>query len=374
MRCILISLLVLTTLSGLPAQRVCYKCKGEGSVVCKKKDHDQKRTCGKWKFEHKCSSLFSAPCCRGTLQVHCERCNDPVAEAKIMERVERRASWVKQHKDLLGRAGIKGVTVETDNFRVHFMIPRWSANEARLTRNRAAHLFAYRLQKAADRFHEICGTTPGLRQTLTMCKDAKENLSFTLTHMGGGYQVPFRRSAAAGLVCTWPIPQQPWDLKNDENMHSHVVHLGTHLMHWASLKFHLQTVVWLDVGLCHWMELDQTKQTRNFCFNEGAAKDLWMDADWKKKIYSEVGGKSEVTFAALLTKKNLDQTDHRDHAYCWSFVDYLVAAHPEKFKKFYREMKLQNDTKKALDRVFNISTASFHDQWRNWVRKNYAPQ
>ncbi|MAB90252.1 MAG: hypothetical protein CMJ90_12440, partial [Planctomycetes bacterium] len=105
MRCILISLLVLTTLSGLPAQRVCYKCKGEGSVVCKKKDHDQKRTCGKWKFEHKCSSLFSAPCCRGTLQVHCERCNDPVAEAKIMERVEGRASWVKQHKDLLGRAG-----------------------------------------------------------------------------------------------------------------------------------------------------------------------------------------------------------------------------------------------------------------------------
>lgn len=374
MRLILIPLLVAAVLQGLPAQKTCYKCKDEGYVACKSKDHDTRRTCGKWKFEHKCSSLFSAPCCRGTHKVLCERCNDPVAEAELLEAAESRTSWVKRQKDYLARAGLKGVTVETKNFTLHFLIRRWTSKASRLTRNRAAHLFAYRLQETADRFQEICGTLPGLRQTLTMCANEKENLSFTLNHMGGGYRVPFRRNSTAGIVCTWPIPRQPWDLKNDKHMHSHVVHLGTHLLHWATVKMHMETVVWFDVGLAHWMEIDQTKQTRNFCFNEGTGKDLWMDANWKKKIYMEVGSNSEVKFATLLTRKNLDQTNHRDHAYCWSFIDYLTTVYPEKFKKFYREMKLQNDTKKALDAVFNMSTASLHDRWRKWVRKNYAPK
>ena len=156
MRLILIPMMVALALQALPAQRTCYKCKGEGYIACKKKDHDTRRTCGKWAFEHKCSPLFSAACCRGTQKVFCERCNDPIAEAEITEELEGRVGWVKKQRELLAKAGLKGVTVETKNFTLHFMVHRWNSKEARLTRNRAAHLFAYRLQQAADRFQEVC--------------------------------------------------------------------------------------------------------------------------------------------------------------------------------------------------------------------------
>lgn len=373
MRLILI-LLLAVPLTSLPAQKKCYKCKGEGAIECKKKDHDPKRLCGKWKFEHRCTPLWSAPCCRGLKRVWCERCNDPIAEAEIAGAMQDRAAWVKSQREWLKRAMLKGITIETKDFRLHFTIKRWSGKGARYTRSKAAHLFAYRLQKAADRWTEICGRTPGSRQTLVMCATEAENLSCSLHHMGGGQRVPYRRNSTSGLVCTWPIPGNPWALDDDRNMHSHVVHMGTHLLHWANIQFHMQTVVWFDVGLAHWFEIDQTDQTRQFCINEGGGRDPWRSADWKKRIYSELSKKDEVKFATLLTRKNLDQTTPREHAYMWSFVDYLIARDPARFKKFYREMKTQNATKKALDKVYNISTASLHDQWRKWALKNYAPK
>ena len=55
-------------------------------------------------------------------------------------------------------------------------------------------------------------------------------------------------------------------------------------------------------------------------------------------------------------------------------MDFLIHAHPEKFKQLYKQLKATNDTKKALDSTFNLSSASFHDQWRKWVLKNYAPR
>jgi hypothetical protein len=35
-------------------------------------------------------------------------------------------------------------------------------------------------------------------------------------------------------------------------------------------------------------------------------------------------------------------------------------------------MKEKNDTKAALDEVFNLSTSAFHDQWRAWAIKAYG--
>jgi len=373
LRLILILLLAFP-ITSLPAQKKCYKCKGHGFIQCKSKDHDSKRLCGKWKFEHRCTSLWAAPCCRGLHKQWCQRCNDPIVEAELATEQQDRIAWVKSHREYLKRAGLKGTTIETKNFRLHVPMRRWSGKGARYTRSKAAHLFAFRLQRLADRFSEICGTLPTGLQTLVMCDNEAENVSFTLHHMGGGHRSPFRLNSLTGLVCTWPIPTNPWALKDDQNMHSHVVHMGTHLLHWSAIKFHMRTVVWFDVGLAHWFELDQTKQTRQYCINEGSGKDPWRMADWKKKIYGELSKKEEVKFATLLTRKNLDQTNAREHAYCWSFVDYLITRDAAKFKKLYDEMKTQNDSKKAIDKIYNTSTASLHDQWRKWALKAYSPK
>ena len=374
LRLTVLTLILLSLVQQLPGQKTCYKCKGTGKLACKSKEHDPKRVCGKWTFEHRCTPIFQAPCCRGTGMTTCSRCNDPVAEAELGQDMEARVRWAKSQREFLSKARLKGVTVETKNFTLHCMVRRWSTKAGRHNRSRTAHLFAYRLQQLADRFEELCGQMPSQRQTLVLCDSGAENVSFTLNHMQGGYQIPLNRYTMAGLSCTWPIPQAPWHLKDDKNMHAHVIHRCTHLLHWANIKFHMQTTVWLDVGLAHWMSQDLTGLTRDFCFNEGTARAVWKEADWKKKILKEVSGKDEVKFATLLSRKNIEQTSHREHAYCWSFVDFLIHAHPEKFKQLYKQLKATNDTKKALDSTFNLSSASFHDQWRKWVLKNYAPR
>ncbi|MAG57984.1 MAG: hypothetical protein CMJ83_16995 [Planctomycetes bacterium] len=368
----LVLLLVIAAAPDLPAQKKCYVCKGEGFIVCKKKQHNAKKLCGKWKFEHKCSAVLTASCCRGLQKVHCTRCNDPIAEAEILEEIDQRKLWVDRQKAWMKPTNVRVATIETKEFILHFSIPRWSGKGMRYTRSKAAHLFAYRLQTTADRFREITGVLPHRKQRMYMVASGTENSIVTVNKMGGGYTGPFRRSGLSGSVCTWPDPRNPRLLDDDKNMHSHVVHMGTHLLHRASHKFNRENPPWLSCGLSHWMDLELTEQTRDFCFNERSAKSPWNLVEWKTKIYGEVASRREIQFAEVIAKKTLDQTDHRDHAYAYSYIDFMISAYPAKFKAFYKSIKSSNSTKKAIDDVFNWSTSSFHDYWRKWVIKNYA--
>jgi len=324
LRNILILFLVLAVAPGLPSQRKCYKCKGEGWIPCTKKEHRSQRTCGKWKLEHTCTPLFSAACCRGIEKSHCTRCNDPVAEAEILEEHERRKNWVLRYRKWLEPAGVRPIVVETKDFTLYFNISRWTSKTGRYTRNHAAHFFAMRLQQTADKFREILNVLPQQRQRLYMMSSEAENLSVTLNRMGGGYKVPVRMNSTAGQVCTWPVPRQPWDLADDENMHSHVVHMGTHLLHRAAVALHIPHIPWLSSGLAHWMDLELTDQTRDFCIQESSPNDPWDGVDWRKKVYGEVAGNRELPFAKLLGKTSNDQMGYRDHAYAWSFMDFLI--------------------------------------------------
>jgi hypothetical protein len=372
-RCWFPLLLLLLLPVVVVAQGVCRHCKGEGRVACTKKDHDRRRACGEMAgLEHKCTVIYSTPCCRGMEVVHCEKCNDPIAEAEITEELEKRAAWVKAQRDFLEVTKIRATTVESDAFILHCSLPGWITKEARVNQTRATHLFSRRLEDTAAKWKEVVGVLPEQKQRLYLVADANQHMTMTLNKMGSGQTGPFRIQSLAGVTCTWPDQRSPRLLDKDRHMHPHIVHQGTHMLHHGSISFHVKNPAWISAGLAHWFDIAMTDITRDFCFQESVIKSNWDGADWSKKIFSDLAGGGALSFAEVVDAPSLDNLHHRGHAYAWSYCDFLIKAHPEKFKAFYRALKETNDTKKALDSVFGWSTSTFQDEWRAWALKSYG--
>lgn len=365
-------LLLLCLLSVGEAQNIpklsCGTCKGTGLLPCTGKEHDPKKLCG-MTTPHHCDVVYRAPCCAGLMKIPCNRCKDPGPAAALeADKAERRA-WVDAQSAWGKECAIQFVNVETEHFLARWSIPRWRVGNETLGRNKASHLFIKRCEDVAVKFEKLTGSLPAQKQAIYFTDSGEENMKVTLVKMGGGRRSTFRFYGLAGQVVQWPDPIGGMD--NDEGYHAHTVHNAAHLLTQASVAFQMKLAPWLDEGMAHWFEREIFGKQRTYCFHEVQAKDSWQDADWKKKMYGEVFGNDEDNFASVVTR-DLDRLTYRDRAHGWSFVDYLAKGDAEKFKTFFGVMKRKNDTKTALDEAYGISMATFHQNWRAWVLKNYA--
>ncbi len=368
---ILLALLLLAApplhAQGIP-KLSCGTCKATGLLPCTGKDHDSKKMCG-MTTPHHCDVVYRAPCCRGTMKIPCHSCKDANAFATLEAEKAMRAQWVDTQSEWGKDCAIQFVNVETDHFMARWSIPRWRIGNETLGRNKASHVFIKRCEDVATKFEKVTGTLPAQKQSVYFTDSGEENNKLTLVKMGGGRRSTFRFYGMAGQVVQWPDPIGGMD--SDEGYHGHTTHNAAHLLVQSSIAFQMKLAPWLDEGMAHWFEREQSGKQRTYCFQEVQAKDSWMDADWKKKMYGEVFGRDEDNFAAVTTR-DLDRLTYRDRAHGWAFVDYLIKSEPEKFKTFFAVMKRKNDTKAALDEAYGISMAAFHENWRAWVLKNYA--
>ncbi len=202
--------------------------------------------------------------------------------------------------------------------------------------------------------------------------DGGQCLATTLHFSGTGHKTAFKHFSLACQVFTWPMPPA---LKPAKMFEAHVCHLGAHELERAAIKFNLEPAAWLDIGLAHWIEKDVMKEQSTFCFHEvnASGKNRWQTGKWKKMIYAVVRKRSAAKFANI-SRRDTDNIDHRAHVHCWSYVDFMIKKHPQKFQKFFQEIKRTANTKKALDNQFQWSTSAFHDAWRKYVIREYDPK
>ncbi len=363
----LIFAFLLLAASPLVAQYKCYKCKGTNFVECKEKACDPRRACG-IDIPHRCTAVLRAPCCRGLRKKLCPRCKDPVAEVELAQELDLRKAWLERQEAIEKRAGVRFETVETDNFITHWSIGKWRSGMVFLTPARAAHLFASRAEETAERFKNITGTLPGSKQILYLVKDANQNFRVSLELMGTGHKNGFKLRSNSGRYVTWPTRPA---LATDELLHANVVHNAVHLLTFAVAPVHQELSGWLDVGLAHWIERDQFGSCRTYCFSETQMGSAWEKGNWERMLFSEVSSNEAMDLAEILPL-NMDKMDHRAHAHCWSFMDFLIEKDRAKFQEFFRSIKASNDGRKAIDEVYDMSTAAFDDAWKAYVRKAYA--
>lgn len=298
------------------------------------------------------------------------RYGDPIIEAEIEEERSRNQAWAERWLKTLDELKLKGSVVETENFTLIWTTPRWKVGSSALNRVKAAHLYAERLEAVATRFQEIMGKLPGQRQTYWMLSSDKDCMRVTLTRFGGGSPNGMRLWGVAGQACTWPDRQREWN--KDENYWSNAVHNGTQLLAQATGGFKKDLAAWMWVGLAHVIERETFGDVRNFDFQEtGGGVDRWTVGGWPKKVLSAVNRSKEPSFAEIAAM-DLDSFQGIHNVMAWSFVDFLVTEHPEALRKVFDGLKQHNDSAKAIDAALNLSTASFHDQWRAYVQRTYA--
>ena len=368
------SLLFLLQPPSLPAQgHRCARCKDEGLIPCKSKEHSHKKVCG-YTWDHKCTAIYDARCCRGTELVPCpnKSCNQPVALLKHEEELAQRKAWVDRMRLIDKKTGFRFEHVETDGWVLHSSIPRIKIKDRSLRKVKTAHRFMDILLRTARRFQEITGVLPGPKQEVFLVPDERQNLTVTLHYFGVGHKVAYKIYSTQSKVCSWPRPPE---LKSDTAFAAHVCHLAAHQLTQSSVAFKRNLAGWIDVGMAHWLELDLMKEKSTFCFKEvnSNGKNRWEGGKWKKMIHSEVRKRNEALFADI-SRRDVDNLDHRAHAYCWSYVDFLVRKHPDEFKKLFRKIKQTNDTKAALDAALSWSTTGFQKEWRRFVLKEYQPK
>ncbi len=347
----------------------CSKCQGTGLIACTSKDHDTKKHCGISR-PHLCDAVLGAKCCGGLQKIACANCNRlDIAEELDRERITRE-SWLATQRKYDTDTRIQMSHVQTDNMIVHWSPLTWKVGETILSRSRAAHLYADRVEHLAEKFKKVTGVLPTQRQSVWIMKAPAEEGVVTLLYMGGGYTSPFKQLGQTGNFATWPNRQT--GTTEDEFMHQHVIHNTTHLLVEAGHNFRLEFSPWFVEGLAHWMEIEYFGEARNYCFQEINVKGPWENAGWPKKLFGEISGGKDLPLSGMYGKK-MDQMSHRDTAYNWSFVDGLIRSIDEaKFPDYYRTLKSTNDGQAALDQVFGLSSTSFQERWRAWALKRYG--
>ena len=368
-------LLFLTALLGAQTPRnSCSDCKGTGYAACKKKECKPALHCG-IPGEHKCDALFSAKCCRGLQKTLCPKCKDPILEVDMQAEVEARIAWVERMRKYDDACNTRFSHVETDHWLVHCSFPEWKVGDTVLSRSRAAHLMAERLEKMTLKLEEILGGKSPKHEAFLVWT-AEEMMRTTLSQQGiGQTNLPFKTYGNTGKFTVRPLPGgggSDLGTKTDENFHPHLLHTGAHLVTQSVHGYVQQFAPWIDEPISHWIEIEGFKKQATFCFREvNNNKDPWRSNDWKKQMWGEVGSKKEEPFAKLITFVD-DKLAPRDKAHCWSWVDYMIKSKPGAFAVFFKELKATNDTKKALEKAYGMSTAAFHDKWREWVLKTYG--
>jgi hypothetical protein len=369
------ALLVSTVADGQTPRNSCSECKMQGFKPCKSKDCKPDRHCG-ISIEHKCDALFAAKCCRGMQQILCPKCKDPILAVDNDAELQSRAAWVERMRKFDDECQTRFSHVETSRWIVHCSFPDWKVGDVVLSRSKTAHLFAERLETMTARLEGIFGGSSSKHSAFVVWT-GQEMMRTTLTQQGVGYDsMPHMTYNTNGKMTLRPrqgMGGSDLGTKNDDTFHPHLLHAGAHLVTQAMFGIKQDFVQWIDEAISHWYEIAFFEKQATFCMREiNNNKDPWRSTDWKKQIYGEVTTKKEEQFAKLITYQN-DKLAPRDKAHCWSYVEFLISAHPEEFKTFFRELKSTNDTKKALDKALGWSTATFQEKWREHVLKTYAP-
>lgn len=368
-RCVPIRLLVVLLALTLPlpaqAKGPCKSCRGTEWVKCRSPKHALRRTCG-IKSEHLCTDLARATCCQGWLEVPCPSCAKKATRDTWKERKQARRAWVKKVREIDLKVGGRFGHVQTRDVIVHCSLPEWRLDRiGNRKRVHVTHVFAERLQAVADRFHEVVGQRPAKPVQIVLLTTLDEMVQATQVFMPklGARKAPFRQ-VIDGIPTFFTFPVYE-DLYFDKGLHSHLLHNTVHLIVHSNWKSHASLPAWLDCGLAHWFEIDRfkgAKRCSTFCLARFAPNRKWGETKrWPKVLRKHI---DDADFRKLALKKPLDDSGHREHAFYWSAVSFLISKYPKRFKDFYAALAASHNDPKTWEATLRLSMPAFEKAWK----------
>jgi len=130
---------------------------------------------------------------------------------------------------------------------------------------------------------------------------------------------------------------------------------------------------WLDVGVGAWYEYELFGRVQNYCLEESSLLRGYENGQWRGAVRRKLEKEKERILPALLPKRTGDMSSE-ENALCWSFYDWLLAAHPGAVRKLMIDLKQKKPAREVLQQHLGTDLFATEDAWRAWVDENYPLQ
>ncbi len=263
----------------------------------------------------------------------------------------------------------KAVHVRTNNFFLHFDIPKVKVGQRIFKRKDAALLYSRRLEELLRDWEAIFGEPYQYPQsghfTVWMLAKERDSQRVRATLSSGGDKL------FSSTDPHYIIGMDKKALNNDDALHANVYHHVSHLITQQGFNYGKgEPAGWFTAGVAHWLEIQKFGETRNFTSGEVATKkDRWQMGKWPKKVYA-MARKGKAPKLTTFGNRSVKKLNPMLSAFSWSMVDFIIVTHPKKRHDFANDLAAGKSTPDTMRELLGWSLPRFHEEWTKYCIKN----
>jgi len=353
----------------------CTTCIGKGTVPCK---YHKKKEIEAEEGTFRCSKMVSCPHCHGTLLMPCPRCkNKP--EPKVAKQWEANAAWLtsmREIDELVGRKKKPLLHGESEHFILTFDVSKLPIGQKGVKVHDGMHLYLDRLEALYQDVITDLGAKDSdfLAKTQVMIWERQRDLVKTASKYC--HQKAETKSFLIGAKPIFTIHYNKGFLHEEFELHQAVVHNVVHCLLsnvWDGMWPGNMRGGWLDAGYAHYYELKYFGHlggVRHYCYREGDTFARFKFGKWEPSILTDVQRGQTQSFLSMVGK-NTDNLTAEEHIYAWSYCDFILKEHPDRFGKVARLVKQRKPIAEVMKEAMGISPFQFEEKWKEFVLANY---
>ena len=348
----------------------CGSCKDRGAVACRL---CASKTCASERGFLHCSLAQSCGDCGGVRWIECTGC-DKAPDVDVAAARAELATWRESTRpidEFLGRRDL--LHIDTAHFRLAFDLKR-SPFKAASGPHEAAHHLLDLCERSWAEFVADSGVQAadlaGVTQLFVWSSEKdqeKASSKWTLE----------RSNSVAKLMGAAPVISLchgKGRVRSESDFEHELVHQLAHCLMsnaYKSVWLGGKKAGWLDEGYAHMCEQRRTGSVEVWCSLSEAA--LAKLEPWK--FESEVARRAadgDVLELGALSGLDTAALSPAQRLFAWSYVDYLVRAHPGRLGVLVRTLQQEKPASEAIQSALNVSLADFQRNWATWAKATYA--
>ncbi|MCB9913763.1 MAG: hypothetical protein H6828_01280 [Planctomycetes bacterium] len=354
----------------------CTKCKHVGRLPCGEHPEDE---CA---FEDEvlfCSVVADCATCGGTGWVDCPKCENPEVEAALKRRREqsaaaaKRVAWVdetwndgRERKDVLRK-------VETEHFVLVWEMEGLKIDKRRCSEHETMHVYAARLERLFADWLSTFGARAAefsKKSVVLVWQLPNDQMEASLRFCNNASP---RGVKLLGSMPRFSVCANKQNFSDDEELHRSLVHNVAHLLlshQRPSMWIGDKKYGWADEGVSHWFEDLYWQKCTNYCYQEANTNVDFKGGRFRVAVRKMVAMDKQPSIGEVFSRTTNDLT-LPEHAVAFSYVDYLIHLDGKKFDALMKRLRAKEETRDALQRVYELNPLQFEEQWKAWVLETY---
>jgi hypothetical protein len=128
---------------------------------------------------------------------------------------------------------------------------------------------------------------------------------------------------------------------------------------------------WLDEGYAHFCEQRRSGSIEVWCALSAKAQEDIGKWRFESEVLARSADGAVVELASL---SGLDTVAiaPAQRLFAWSYVDYIVRAHPARLAQLARVLQSDKPTSEAIQTALGVSLTDFQLAWSTWMKANYS--